>query len=118
MSALCVTVDGLPVSVAAGSTVLDAADAAGVYVPRLCAHPSLRTRGHCGVCAVETATSGVVRACETEVAEGMEVRTDTGAAQAARAEALGRLLARHPHVCLTCDLREGCSRTECSYGVP
>jgi len=117
MGALSVTVDGLPVVVAAGSTILDAADAAGVYVPRLCSHPSLRTRGRCGVCAVETAAAGVVRACETEVAEGMEVRTGTEAARAARAVALCGLLARHPHVCLTCDLREGCSRTECSYGV-
>ena len=114
---VAVTVDGSPVSVRAGSSVLEAADDAGVYVPRLCAHPSLGTRGRCGVCAVETAPPGIVLACETEVAEGMAIRTDTAAARAARSDALRSLLARHPHVCLTCDLRDGCSRTECSYGV-
>jgi NADH dehydrogenase/NADH:ubiquinone oxidoreductase subunit G len=117
MGACSVSVDGVEVAVAPGSSILQATDAAGVYVPRLCAHPSLVTCGHCGVCAVEVGPGEAVRACETEVAEGMRVITDSDLVRQARAAAMDRLLAIHPHTCLTCDLREGCSRTECSYNI-
>ncbi|MHB8765389.1 MAG: 2Fe-2S iron-sulfur cluster-binding protein, partial [Deferrisomatales bacterium] len=113
-----VTVDGVAVAVPPGATLLQAADAAGVYVPRLCAHPALTARGRCGVCAVEVEGRGVVRACETPVAAGVAVATTTPAARAVRLAAWQRLLAIHPHACLACDQREGCSRSHCPLGVP
>ena len=48
---------------------------------------------------------------------GLLVR-DIGEALRARKQALGRLLADHPHACLTCAQKEGCSRTDCSTNVP
>jgi predicted molibdopterin-dependent oxidoreductase YjgC len=117
VSSLSVTVDGREVAVARGSSVLQATDAAGVYVPRLCAHPSLTTAGHCGLCCVEVGRGEPVRACETEADDGMRIDTDTKSVRKSRAAALRKLLAVHPHTCLTCDLREGCSRTECSYDI-
>ena len=117
MNQVSIIIDGVSVSLDAGATLLDAADAAGIYVPRLCAHPSLGTRGHCGICAVEVDGSGIVRACETPAREGGRVSTGTAGVQRARAEALNRFLAIHPHVCLTCDLRDGCSRSQCSFNL-
>jgi predicted molibdopterin-dependent oxidoreductase YjgC len=117
MSTLSVTVDGMDVAVEAGSSILEATDAAGVYVPRLCAHPSLATCGHCGLCTVDVGSGELVRACETEADDGMRIDTDTASVRESRAAALRKLLAVHPHTCLTCDLREGCSRTACSYHI-
>jgi predicted molibdopterin-dependent oxidoreductase YjgC len=111
-------VAGEQLSVEAGATLLQVADRAGADVPRLCAHPGLSTHGRCGLCAVEVEGRGVVRACETPAEADLIVHTASEAAHAARTEALNRLLAIHPHACLTCDLREGCSRSQCSYGTP
>jgi len=114
-------VDGTEVTAAAGSTVLAAADAAGVYIPRLCVRAGVSPspeRRRCGLCAVSIAGVGVVCACETAAAEGMQVFTRDAAAMDARAQALARLLAEHPHACLVCAERDGCDLTTCSQGAP
>ncbi|MDW7708899.1 MAG: 2Fe-2S iron-sulfur cluster-binding protein [Deferrisomatales bacterium] len=110
--------DGAALTVPAGYSLLQAADAAGAYVPRLCAHPALGTRGRCGICAVEVDGAGVVRACEVGAEEGMEVWTASGAVRRSRVEALHRVLAHHPHACLVCSLADDCSRTRCARGLP
>ena len=46
------TIDGVEVAAEPGQTILDAADAAGIYIPRLCAHPDLKPIGSCRVCTV------------------------------------------------------------------
>ena len=73
----------------------------------------------CGLCVVEVeGLPNPVRACQTPVAAGMSVQTDTEALKAMRRTALGRILARHPHACITCAQREGCSLEDCSANVP
>jgi formate dehydrogenase beta subunit len=57
-------------------------------------------------------------ACNTPVAEGMTVRTETPEIQKQRRENLFPYLEFHPHACLTCAQKEGCSRTQCSSNVP
>lgn len=112
-----VLVDGVPVQVAAGAHLLEACDAAGRYVPRLCYYPR-RAAATCGLCVVRLSDGSIVPACTTAAALGMEVTTDDEELRALRRARLAPVLARHPHVCLTCPDRDGCARDECSYGNP
>ncbi|HXY22247.1 MAG TPA: 2Fe-2S iron-sulfur cluster-binding protein, partial [Burkholderiaceae bacterium] len=119
------SIDGSPVDAPTGASVLNAADNSGHYIPALCAHPdlppSLRRAGGggCKLCLVEIdGREGLQDACSVTVESGMVVRTDSVRIRSARQARLASILASHPHVCLTCPQREGCSRTQCSYGNP
>ncbi len=61
---------------------------------------------------------GFPTACDTLVREGMIVRTDTSQVQELRRKHLAKILAKHPHACLVCAEKEGCSREPCSLNVP
>ena len=117
------SINGSQVEAPAGASLLNAADNAGHYIPALCAHPDLPPSvqrpkgGGCKLCLVEIdGCEGLQDACSVTVQAGMVVRTDSPRIQAARQVRLATILANHPHVCLTCPQREGCSRTQCSYG--
>lgn len=56
-------------------------------------------------------------ACCTAAQPGMEVATDDPALRSERLERLAELLSRHPHVCLSCPDRDGCTRQECTFGI-
>ena len=120
------TIDGKPVEAPAGVSLLSAASATGVYIPSLCAHPDLPPgcqRGGsdsgCNLCVVEIAgTTGMRTSCAIAVEEGMAVTTKSPAIDKLRQERIARILGNHPHNCLTCPQREGCSRTTCSFGNP
>ncbi len=112
-------------TVQAGRTLLDACDAAARYVPRLCFHAAVGCGcthdadcATCGLCAVRLADGSVALACCTEANDGDRVSTDDPELRRLRAERLAVFLARHPHVCLSCPEREGCSRDQCLYGHP
>lgn len=125
-----VTIDGMAVSAPAGVSVMDACDRAGIYVPRLCAYPGLKPLGDCGLCFVRVWDAGsadgstegsagggeVRRACSVEVQTGMSVSTTDPEALTYRRNSMAAILGDHPHVCLTCPARDGCSRDECTYG--
>ena len=73
----------------------------------------------CGLCVVEMeGASEPVRACQTPVADGMSICTDSDALKALRRTSLMKILATHPHACITCAQREGCSLEDCSSNVP
>ena len=77
-AAVELTIDGVPVSVPAGSTILDAARAQGIDTPTLCYLENLTPVNVCRVCVVEVTGSRVlVPACSRKVEAGMEVKTDT-----------------------------------------
>jgi predicted molibdopterin-dependent oxidoreductase YjgC len=130
-------VDGTVVRIAAGATILEACDAAGKYVPRLCHYPGLGCCSRvgtgserpgapvradpwveCGLCVVRLADGSTPLACLTTAVSSLEVATDDPDVLAVRRERLARILTRHPHICLSCPDRDGCARDECSYGVP
>lgn len=113
-----VFVDGRQVGVPVGSSILDACDHAGTYVPRLCAYPGLEPLGDCGLCFVKVDGGAARRACSVTVAPGMRVDTRDEEALGFRAGSMRAILGDHPHVCLTCPDRDGCSRDECTYGEP
>jgi len=112
-------INGRMVTASRGSSVLDVARTAGIYIPALCGHAALPATGECGLCLVEVkGLAGPVKACQTPAAAGLEVFTDTPEVRAERSRNLKAILARHPHACLTCAQRDGCSRTRCSANVP
>ena len=102
-------IDGQKVEVGEEATLLQATIAAGIYIPAICAHPMLTPDGSCRLCLVEIeGTEEPVTACNTRVAAGMVVHTDTPQLQEARKEALKKLLAHHPCECLVCERRDRC----------
>ncbi|OFW27765.1 MAG: hypothetical protein A3H27_18805 [Acidobacteria bacterium RIFCSPLOWO2_02_FULL_59_13] len=142
MGTVTIAIDGRQVQATSGVSVLAAARAAGIYLPALCAHPSLPTdpleaservyRGHeavcpemplpvfgCGLCMVEVEGEPDCRpACATLVQPALAVQSNSEKVRALRQKNLSRILAHHPHACLTCAQKEGCSRTQCSSNVP
>ena len=106
-------IDRHVVEVPAGTTVLRAAEAAGVAVPALCSHPELTPFGGCRLCAVEIeGMKPYPLACSTTVAEDMHVLTDTAGLRDERRQILGLLLSQHPSSCLVCGEQDDCRRTQ------
>ena len=91
-----VTIDGRPVDVPNGRTILEAARQAGITIPTLCYHPDLSVDGSCRLCLVEVeGMRGQVAACTLPAREGMVVRTETPALADSRRFVLEMLLRRH-----------------------
>jgi NADH-quinone oxidoreductase subunit G len=97
------TIDGLEVRAAEGTSVLRAAEQAGIAIPHFCFHPGLEVEGSCRMCLVEI--EGLPKlelSCSTPVREGMVVRTATERVREARKDVLEFLLAEHPLDCPIC----------------
>jgi formate dehydrogenase beta subunit len=138
------TIDEVKVSVPEGTTILDAAQQAEIYIPHLCSHPDLppveqlkpakavyregkRLENKkpelqydgCQLCVVQIeGEKEFQRACSTKASKGMVVSTNTPELQEYRRDQLMLLLAKHPHACLTCAQKEGCARYPCSMNIP
>ncbi|MFC1970150.1 FAD-dependent oxidoreductase, partial [Chloroflexota bacterium] len=141
MGKITVAIDHTEVEVEEDSTILEAARIAGIYIPTLCYHPDLPSfekvkpvdlvyRGSqpvkgtggkyegCRLCVVEIEEmAGFPTACTTPVRQSMVVHTDTERVQELRRDNLELIIAKHPHACLLCAEREGCSREPCSLKV-
>jgi NADH-quinone oxidoreductase subunit G len=102
-------IDGTPVEVAAGTTILEAAREADVEIPTLCYHPSLEASAACGICVVKLeGRGGMTRACAAEAEEGMEVITHDPEIVRVRRTVLELILSNHPNECLTCGRNGTC----------
>lgn len=108
------TIDGRPVSVENGATILDAAKSCGIEIPTLCHihldgtcinnHPA-----SCRMCVVEVAgRRNLAPACSTACTEGMVVNTSTIRVLNARRTVLELILSNHPHDCLICPKSGDC----------
>lgn len=103
------SIDGREVSVADGTTVIQAAEKLGIFVPRYCYHPGLSIAGNCRICLVEVEKLPKLQiACNTPVAEGMVVHTKSDKAESGRRAVLEFLLANHPLDCPVCDQSGEC----------
>ena len=103
------TVNGRSIEVDEGSTLLDAANKAGVHVPTLCHYPRLPSRAVCRMCLVEV--EGETRpqpACATQAKEASRVTTDSPALRHFRETNMQWLLARHPNDCMRCEANGYC----------
>ncbi|CAM8934990.1 hypothetical protein QQ045_012611 [Rhodiola kirilowii] len=102
--AIEVFVDGYPVKVPKGMTVLQACEIAGVDIPRFCYHSRLSIAGNCRMCLVEVEKSPKpVASCAMPALPGMKIKTDTPLAKKAREGVMEFLLMNHPLDCPICD---------------
>ena len=102
MATVKLTVDGVPVEVEAGSTVLNAAEKAGINIPTLCYLEGIHEVGACRVCVVDVGAKALQAACVAPVAEGMKVLTNTPAVRTARKTTVELILSNHPDNCPSC----------------
>lgn len=103
------TVNGKPVTVPEGSSILTACQAAGAYVPTLCTHPRLPTTpGTCRICMVDTGPGHLQPACATPAWSGMKVQTATERVQENVRGVLALMKANHPADCMNCDASGRC----------
>jgi NADH-quinone oxidoreductase subunit G len=116
MDTVTLTIDGTPVTVEKGKTVLQAAIEHGFSVPYYCYHPGLGIDGSCRVCLVKIEKMAKLQtACSTTCADGMVVSTDAPDVVQARAGVFEFLLVNHPLDCPVCDKGGECPLQDFSY---
>jgi formate dehydrogenase major subunit len=111
-------IDGIPVRVPEGSSVMRAAVTAGIEVPKLCSTESLEAFGSCRLCLVEIAgRPGTPASCTTPVAEGMRVSTQTERLKKLRRGVMELYISDHPLDCLTCAANGDCELQDMAGAV-
>ena len=113
-------INGVSVSVPAGSTILEAARSANITIPTLCYLKDINCIGACRICLVEVkGARGPVAACVYPVSEGMEVLTNTPKIRASRKTTLELILSAHNKKCLSCVRSGNCELQKLAhdYGV-
>ena len=108
-STVSVLIDGVPVDVPAGTSVMRAAALSGTSVPKLCATDSLEAFGSCRLCLVEIdGTPGTPASCTTPCVDGMSVKTQTPKLDKLRKGVMELYISDHPLDCLTCPANGDC----------
>jgi len=102
-------IDGIDVSVPAGTSILDAAKKVGFKIPALCYHPDVEAWASCGICVVKMKGSPkLFRACAIGVEEGREYITTDAELLETRKAVLQLILSNHPNDCLSCRRNGNC----------
>jgi NADH-quinone oxidoreductase subunit G len=110
-------VDGKSVQVKEGSTVMDAANQLGIYVPHFCYHKKLSIAANCRMCLVQVEKAPKpLPACATPVANGMKVYTHSESAIKAQKGVMEFLLINHPLDCPICDQGGECQLQDLAVG--
>ncbi len=110
------TIEGRPVSVPAGTNLIEAAKQVGVLIPHYCYHPGLAVAGVCRMCLVDVEKAPkLAPACATAVAEGQVVTVHNEKAREARKGVLEMLLINHPLDCPICDQSGECELQDYTY---
>jgi NADH-quinone oxidoreductase subunit G len=110
------TIEGRPVSVPAGTSILEAAKTAGILIPHYCYHPGLPVAGVCRMCLVEVEKAPkLAPGCATAVAEGQVVHVYSEKALEARKGVLEMLLINHPLDCPICDQSGECELQDYTF---
>jgi formate dehydrogenase major subunit len=112
-----VTVNGSPVTVERGSTVLTALRAAGARVPTLCYSDRMKPYGACRTCLVEVEGRKPVASCHTPVAEGARYRTHSPLLTRLRRNITELIVSDHPLECLDCTANGRCDLQELAQEV-
>ena len=111
-------IDGKPVEVPEGSSVMYAASIGGTQIPKLCATDSLEAFGSCRLCLVEIeGRRGTPASCTTPVADGMQVRTQTRRLADLRRGVMELYISDHPLDCLTCPANGHCELQDMAGAV-
>jgi predicted molibdopterin-dependent oxidoreductase YjgC len=114
MGDITLNIDGMSVTVPAGTTVLAAAQKLGIAIPVLCHHPKLSVTGACRVCIVEIGGQPVT-SCTTRVENGMEVTTASPYIEGLRRDIIDLILSDHPYDCMVCERAGECELQELAY---
>lgn len=113
-------INGIAVEVPAGTTILQAAKKVAVRIPTLCHHPDVKAWASCGICVVRNGNSPkLLRACCTEVAEGMKITTHDPDIVQIRKTVVELILSTHPNDCLRCPRSGSCElqRVAAEFGI-
>ncbi len=103
MSLVNIKINGQPIAVEAGTTILEAARANGINIPTLCYLKDRNEVGACRMCVVEIKGARALQAaCVYPVSEGMEITTNSPTVRSARKLTLELILSDHDQQCLTC----------------
>ena len=107
------TINNIPVTVPAGTTILEAARDAGIKIPSLCFLKGVNEIGACRICVVEVkGARSLVASCVYPVSEGMEVQTNSAKVRKSRKLTLELILSNHRMECLTCARNAHCELRE------
>lgn len=118
MESIQVTIDGREITTAAGKTILEVATENGIRIPTLCHLDGVEDVGACRLCIVDV-NGQLVTSCTTQVADGMDVKTQTEAVKAHRRVILELLFAEGNHVCSFCVSNGHCELQDlaCELGM-
>ena len=109
MTTVEIKINGQPLTVPEGTTILKAARMANIKIPTLCFHNDLEPWAACGICVVKVEGSPrMVRACATAVVAGMNYITHDSEIHKIRRTVIEMTLANHPQECLTCGRNQTC----------
>ena len=102
-------INGIPVQVAEGTTILEAARKVDIKIPTLCHSPDLKPWAACGICIVRIEKSAkMLRACCTPIEEGMSIITHDPEIVQTRKTVIELILSAHPDDCLQCPRNQDC----------
>ena len=111
---ITITIDGVAVTARRSETLLEAATAAGIYIPHLCAFPGLKPNGSCRVCTVMVNGRPQV-ACTTPALPGMVVQNDTPELNKIRRHIIEMLFVEGNHFCMFCEKSGNCELQAMAY---
>ncbi|MFZ0570515.1 MAG: molybdopterin-dependent oxidoreductase, partial [Rhodomicrobium sp.] len=112
------TIDGMKMTVAAGTTIMRAAALNGNSIPKLCATDAVKEFGSCRLCLVEIeGRNGTPASCTTPVAEGIVVHTQTERLKRIRRGVMELYISDHPLDCLTCAANGDCELQDMAGAV-
>lgn len=108
------TIDGVEIAAEPGQTIIEAADEAGVYIPRLCHKPGLEPWGGCRVCVVKV-NGRAASSCTQPVTEGMAVESGTDEVVGWRKSVVEMLFVEGNHFCMFCEKSRNCELQAVAY---
>ena len=108
------TLDGVEIQAQPGQTILEAADKAGKYIPRLCHHKELHAYGSCRVCTV-LVNGRPQAACTQPVAAGNVIESETPKLKAMRKDLIDMLFVEGNHFCMFCEKSGNCELQATAY---
>ncbi|MCE1247935.1 MAG: [FeFe] hydrogenase, group A [Firmicutes bacterium] len=111
-----IEVNGRPLEVKDGLTILEALKEHGISIPTLCYLENMTPTGACRICVVEVEGMGsLIPACAFPAGEGMKIQTHSPRVRAARKTIVELLLANHPEDCLYCERNLNCQLQDLAH---